>query len=41
MNEKLFTSREAQLREPLEANGVTINIIPQKALFIKDRNEEL
>jgi hypothetical protein len=33
-----FLLEGKQLREPLEANGVTINIIPQKALFIKDRN---
>jgi len=35
-----FLLEGKQLREPLEANGVTINIIPQKALFIKDRNSE-
>jgi hypothetical protein len=35
-----FLLEGKQLREPLEANGVTINIIPQKALFIKDRNSQ-
>jgi len=35
-----FLLEGKQLRGPPEANGVTINIIPQKALFVKDRNSE-
>jgi hypothetical protein len=35
-----FLLEGKQPREPLEANGVTINIISQKALSIKDRNSE-
>ena len=40
INDKLFTCRNTAKRASLEANGVTINIIVQKALLNKDSKSE-